>query len=67
MDAGQLRKAFAELNGQRDARIEFVQAHALHVRRAFLIPEEKDGLVKISDGHKVYVLDAERVAWIEIG
>ena len=67
MDAGQLRKAFSELNGQRVARIEVGQAHALHVRRAFLIPEEKDGLVKISDGHKVYVLDAERVAWIEIG
>ena len=30
-------------------------------------PEEKDGLVKLSDGHKIFVLDAARVAWIEIG
>ena len=67
MDTSQLRTAFSELNGQRDVRIEFMQAHALHVRRAFLIPEEKDGLVKLSDGHKIFVLDAARVAWIEIG
>ena len=48
-------------------RIEFATAHVLSMKRAFLIPEESDGLVKLSDGHKVYVLDAERVVWIEIG
>jgi hypothetical protein len=37
------------------------------MKRAFLIPQESDGLVKVSDGQKVYVLDAERVVWMEIG
>jgi hypothetical protein len=37
------------------------------MKRAFLIPQESDGLVKVSDGLKIFVLDAERVVWIEIG
>jgi len=67
MDALQLRKALSELNGQRDLRIEFASAHVLSIKRAFLIPQESDGLVKVSDGQKVFVLDAERVVWMEIG
>jgi hypothetical protein len=67
MDSTQLRKALSELNGQRDLRIEFATAHVLSMKRAFLIPQESDGLVKVSDGQKVYVLDAERVVWMEIG
>lgn len=67
MDAIQLRKALSELNGQRDLRIEFATAHVLSIRRALLIPQESDGLVKVSDGQKVFVLDAERVVWMEIG
>ena len=59
--------ALRELNGQRDLRIEFATAHVLSMKRAFLIPQESDGLVKVSDGQKVYVLDAERVVWMEIG
>ena len=67
MDSLQLRKALSELNGQRDVRIEFATAHVLSMKRAFLIPQESDGLVKVSDGLKIFVLDAERVGWIEIG
>ena len=67
MDSLQLRTALSELNGQRDVRIEFATAHVLSMKRAFLIPQESDGLVKVSDGLKIFVLDAERVVWIEIG
>ena len=67
MDSLQLRKALSELNGQRDVRIEFATAHVLSMKRAFLIPQDSDGLVKVSDGLKIFVLDAERVVWIEIG
>ena len=67
MDSLQLRKALSELNGQRDVRIEYATAHVLSMKRAFLIPQESDGLVKVSDGLKIFVLDAERVVWIEIG
>ena len=67
MDSLQLRKALSELNGQRDVRIEFATAHVLSMKRAFLIPQESDGLVKVSDGLKIFVLDAERVVWIEMG
>ena len=67
MDSLQLRKALSELNGQRDVRIEFATAHVLSMKRAFLSPQESDGLVKVSDGLKIFVLDAERVVWIEIG
>jgi hypothetical protein len=37
------------------------------VKRALLIPEETDSLVKLTDGSRTYIVDAERVAWIEIG
>jgi hypothetical protein len=67
MDAVQLRKALSELNGQRDVRLEMVGAQQCTVRRAFLVPAENDGLVKVSDGQRIVVIDAERVAWIEIG
>jgi hypothetical protein len=67
MQADQLRKAFRELNGLRDLRIEFASAHACIVKKALLIPEEADGLIKVTDGSHVYIVDAERVAWLEIG
>ncbi len=67
MQSDQLRKACRELNGLRDLRIEFSQAPACIVKKALLIPEEADGLVKVTDGSHVYIVDAERVAWIEIG
>jgi len=65
--ADQLRLALAELNGQRDLRIEFEHADACVVKRALLIPAESDRLVKVTDGTHVFLVDAERVAWIDIG
>ncbi len=67
MTSDQLRQAFRELNGQRDLRIQFSDAPACIVKRALLIPAEADGLVKVTDGSHVYMIDAERVAWIEVG
>ena len=67
MNPSTLRLAFRELNGQRDLRIEFDHASSCIVKRAMLIPEESDHLVKVTDGSHVYIVDAERVAWVEIG
>jgi hypothetical protein len=67
MQAPQLRKALRELNGLRDLRMEFVDAAACIVKKALLIPEEADGLIKVTDGSHIFIVDAERVAWIEIG
>ena len=64
----QLRAAFGELSGQRgDVLIEFVGAHACRVRNAMLLPAEGDNVLKLTDGNREYLVDAERVAWIEIG
>ena len=67
MNPDTLRLAFRELNGQRDLRIEFDHASSCIVKRAMLIPTEADGLVKVTDGSHVYIVDSERVAWVEIG
>jgi hypothetical protein len=67
MRADQLRTAFRELNGLRDLRIEFDRATVCIVKKALLIPEEADGLVKVTDGSHIYIVDAGRVAWVEIG
>ncbi|HMN95216.1 MAG TPA: hypothetical protein PKC43_02515 [Phycisphaerales bacterium] len=67
MTPEQLRSALGELNGQRDLRIEFDHAVPCSVKKALLIPTERDGLVKVTDGTHVFLVDAERVAWIEIG
>lgn len=67
MNAAELRQALSELNGQRDLRLEFAGAHPCTVKRAFLVPAEDDGQVKVSDGQRIVVIDAERVAWLEIG
>jgi hypothetical protein len=67
MTPDQLRQAFGELNGQRDARIEFDHAPTCTVKKALLIPTEADKIVKITDGSHVYLIDADRVAWVEIG
>lgn len=73
MNTDQLRIALHELNGERDLSVTFtdvftpvVTAH-LVVKKAMLIPDEQDHLVKVTDGRAVYILDAERVAWIKIG
>ena len=62
-----LRLVLGELNAQRDLRIEFDHAASCIVKRAMLIPTEADGLVKVTDGSHVYIVDSERVAWVEIG
>ena len=69
MTTDQLRQAMGELNAERDAVFCFAggDVEKLIITNAILIPAEKDGLVKVSDGKHVYVIDAERVAWIKIG
>jgi hypothetical protein len=71
MTTDQLRKALLELNGERDAFFAFSHmpdhyAH-LHVHSAMLIPDEPDHLIKVTDGKSVYIIEAERVAWVRIG
>lgn len=74
MTPEQLRTALRELNGERDLGIAFAGVTSpvpgvatLEVRRAMLIPDEADHLVKVTDGKSVFIIDAERVAWIRIG
>jgi hypothetical protein len=74
MTTDQLRQALRELNGERDLAVVFadVVSHAtgpsyLEVRNAMLIPDEVDHLVKVTDGKSIYILDADRIAWIRIG
>ena len=67
MTSVQLRQALAELNGQRNVRIEFQNAETCIISNALLVPEEADNLVKLTDGSHEYLIDAERVVWVEIG
>ncbi|MGP1347248.1 MAG: hypothetical protein ACTS3F_11360 [Phycisphaerales bacterium] len=67
MTPDQLRKALGELNGERNAVFYFDAAEHCAVPNAMLIPDEPDHLVKVSDGKHIYIIDAERVAWIRIG
>ena len=63
----QLRVALGELNGQRNVRIEFQNVESCMISNAMLVPEEPDNLVKLTDGSHEYLIDAERVVWVEIG
>ena len=71
MNQDQLRQALRELNGERDAHFALVGMHesasVLTVPKAMLIPEETDHLVKITDGKSVFIIEAERIAYIRIG
>ncbi len=67
MTPDQLRVALADLNGQRDVRIGFEHADACVIQKALLVPAEKDQILKLTDGSREYLLDTERIAWIEIG
>jgi hypothetical protein len=76
MNTDQLRKALGELHGDRDAQLAFAGVHGtpaqgfvehLKVRNAMLIPDEADHLLKLTDGKSIFIIDAERVAWIRIG
>lgn len=70
MTPTQLRQALSELNGERDLTLAFAgfapQEARLSVQNAMLIPDEPDHLVKVTDGKSIYILDAERVAWLRI-
>ena len=63
----QLRAALADLKGTRDVRIEFDHADSCIVPNAFIVPAEEDRIVKLTDGSREYLVDAQRVAWVEIG
>ena len=63
----QLREALHDLNGRRDVRIEFDHASSCHVPNALIVPAEEDRILKLTDGTREYLIDASRVAWIEIG
>jgi hypothetical protein len=70
MTPTQLRQALSELNGERDLTLAFTgfapQDARLTLHNAMLIPDEPDHLVKVTDGKSIYILDAERIAWIRI-
>ena len=63
----QARTALGDLNGQRDVRIVFDHADPCVVQRALLVPAEEDNIVKLTDGTREFLLDAARIAWVEIG
>ena len=63
----QLRTALGELNGQRSVRVHFRHAGECLVEGALLVPAEADNIVKLTDGTREFLIDADRVAWIEIG
>ncbi len=67
MTCDQIRTALSDLNGQRDVRVGFEHAEACVITKALLVPVEKDNIVKLTDGSREYLLDSERIAWIEIG
>ena len=62
----QLRTAMGDLNGQRDVRIAFDHAESCTIQRALLVPAEADNIVKLTDGKREFLLDAERIAWVQI-
>lgn len=74
MTSDQLRQALRELNGERDLIVVFADVPSpvpglasIEVKKAMLIPDEADHLVKVTDGKSISILDAERVAWLRIG
>lgn len=74
MTPDQLRQALRECHGDRDLHIFFGTAEHLVsmanpcvIRNAMLIPDEADHLVKLTDGKHVFIIVAEKVAWIRIG
>jgi hypothetical protein len=67
MTPEQLRSALGDLNGQRDVRLMFDHADTCTVEKALLVPAEADNIVKLTDGSREYLLDAQRIAWVEIG
>lgn len=73
MTNDQLRQALRELNGERTLIVAMAGVYSsvgmasFTVKHAMLIPDEEDHLVKVTDGKSIYIIDAERVAWLQIG
>lgn len=76
MNSDQLRTALRELHGDRDVTFAFARVYDvpgygvnghLHIKNAMLIPTEADGLVKLTDGKRVYIIVSELIAWVSIG
>jgi hypothetical protein len=67
MTPDQLRTALGDLNGQRDVRVHFPHVDPCLIEGALLVPAEADNIVKLTDGTREFLIDADRVAWIEIG
>ncbi len=71
MTSKELRQALTELKGQRTATFVFQHVlgehNTLTVTNAMLVPEEADGLIKLTDGQSIFVIDAERIAYIRLG
>ncbi|USN99239.1 MAG: hypothetical protein H6810_00740 [Phycisphaeraceae bacterium] len=71
MTPQELRTALAELKGQRTATFVFQHVlgehNTLAVTNAMLVPEEADGLIKLTDGQSIFIIDADRVAYIRVG
>jgi hypothetical protein len=71
MTPDQLRQALTELKGQRKACFVFHSIpephNRLEVANAMLVPDEPDHLIKLTDGQSIYVIEAEKVAYIRIG
>ncbi|QOJ01803.1 MAG: hypothetical protein HRU70_15490 [Phycisphaeraceae bacterium] len=70
MTPEQLRQSLKELDGSRDATFGFagMPSHesAMVVRKAMLIPDEPDHLVKVTDGESIFIIEPERLVWIRI-
>ncbi len=69
MTSDQLREALKELNGERSATfaVSGMPEPCIVVHNAMLVPDEPDHLVKVTDGQSIFIIDAERVAWVRIG
>ena len=67
LSAEQLRSALAKLNGKRDVRVKFDHADPCVITAALLVPAEADNIIKLTDGSREFLIDADRVVWIEIG
>ncbi len=68
MTPQQLRTALSDLNGERSVRMIFSHCpETLLISNALLIPEEADHVVKLTDGRKEYLIDVDRINWVEIG
>jgi len=71
MTPDQLRQALTELQGKRTATFIFQDvpepSTTLTVHNAMLVPDEPDHLVKLTDGQSIFIIEAEKVAYIRLG